>query len=83
MVRKVCVKLAHGAQHGIKCGAEHKMQKISIFSNFLNMPFFGIFNLFFTKNICLTLFTHAKCGTHSTLCWKVGNISGSTELFAL
>ena len=33
--------------------------------------------------ICLTLLTHAKCGTRSTLCWKVGNISGSTELFAL
>ena len=27
--------------------------------------------------------TRAKCGTRSTLCWKVGNISGSTELFAL
>ena len=33
--------------------------------------------------ICLTLLTRAKCGTHSTLCWKDGNISGSTELFAL
>ena len=33
--------------------------------------------------ICLTSLTHAKCGTRSTLCWKVGNISGSTELFAL
>ena len=28
--------------------------------------------------ICLTLLTHAKCGVRSTLCWKVGNISGST-----
>ena len=26
-------------------------------------------------NICLTSVTHAKCGIHSTLCWKVGNIS--------
>ena len=33
--------------------------------------------------ICLTSLTHAKWGTCSTLCWKVGNISGSTELFAL
>ena len=33
--------------------------------------------------ICLTSLTCAKCGTRSTLCWKVGNISGSTELFAL
>ena len=33
--------------------------------------------------ICFILLTHAKCGTRSTLCWKVGNISGSTELFAL
>ena len=35
------------------------------------------------RYISLTLLTRAKCGTHSTLCWKVGNISGSTELFAL
>ena len=35
------------------------------------------------ENICLTSLTRAKCGTRSTLCWKVGNISGSTELFAL
>ena len=34
-------------------------------------------------NIRLTSLTRAKCGTRSTLCWKVGNISGSTELFAL
>ena len=33
--------------------------------------------------ICLTSLTRAKCGTRSTLCWKVGNISVSTELFAL
>ena len=33
--------------------------------------------------ICLTSVTHAKCGIPSTLCWKIGNISGSTELFAL
>ena len=33
--------------------------------------------------ICLSSVTHAKCGIHSTLCWKIGNISGSTELFAL
>ena len=34
-------------------------------------------------HICLTSLMCAKCGTCSTLCWKVGNISGSTELFAL
>ena len=28
--------------------------------------------------ICLTSVTHAKCGICSTLCWKVGNISGPT-----
>ena len=36
-----------------------------------------------TEYICLTSLTRAKCGTRSTLFWKVGNISGSTELFAL
>ena len=35
------------------------------------------------EHICLTSLTRAKCGTRSTLCCKVGNISGSTELFAL
>ena len=42
--------------------------------------------LYFMSNVeftCLTSLTRAKCGTRSTLCWKVGNISGSTELFAL
>ena len=34
-------------------------------------------------NICLTSLTHAKCGIPSTLCWKIPNISGSIELFAL
>ena len=36
-----------------------------------------------SKYRCLTSVTHAKCGICSTLCWKIGNISGSTELFAL
>ena len=31
-----------------------------------------------SKFICLTSLTRAKCGVCSTLCWKVGNISGST-----
>ena len=35
------------------------------------------------KYICLTSLTRAKCGTRSTLCWKIRNISGSIELFAL
>ena len=34
-----------------------------------------------SNNICLTLLTHAKCSVPSTLCWKVGKISTSTELF--
>ena len=33
--------------------------------------------------ICLTSLTRAKCGVRSTLCWKIPNISGSIELFAL
>ena len=33
--------------------------------------------------ICLTSVTRVKCGIRSTLCWKIGNISGSTELFGL
>ena len=33
--------------------------------------------------ICLTSVTRAKCGICSTLCWKIPNISGSIELFAL
>ena len=36
-----------------------------------------------TLYICLTLLTCAKCGVRSTLCWKILNISGSIELFAL
>ena len=28
--------------------------------------------------ICLTSVTHVKCGMCSTLCWKIGNISGPT-----
>ena len=35
------------------------------------------------KSICLTSLTRAKCGIPSTLCWKIDNISGSIELFAL
>ena len=34
-------------------------------------------------DICLTSLTRAKCGVRSTLCWKIPNISGSIELFAL
>ena len=33
--------------------------------------------------ICLTSVTLVKCGIRSTLCWKIRNISGSIELFAL
>ena len=31
--------------------------------------------------ICFTLLMHAKCGVPSTLCWKIGKISTSIELF--
>ena len=27
--------------------------------------------------------THTKCSVRSTLCWKIENISGSTEFFGL
>ena len=30
------------------------------------------------KDISLISVTRVKCGVRSTLCWKVGNISGST-----
>ena len=33
--------------------------------------------------ICPISVTRVKCGIRSTLCWKIGNISGSTELFGL
>ena len=42
-----------------------------------------ILNILHLNCICLTSVTRAKCGIRSTLCWKIGNISGSTELFAL
>ena len=35
------------------------------------------------KYICLTSLTRAKYGVRSTLCWKIPNISGSIQLFAL
>ena len=38
----------------------------------------GMVNSKFMSSICLTSLTRAKCGVRSTLCWKVGNISGST-----
>ena len=63
----------------------HLPQLSSAFLASLTVNFKLIF--IFSPNIllciCLTSLTRAKCGTRSTLCWKVGNISGSTELFAL
>ena len=36
------------------------------------------------QKIYMSHFAYAcKCGTRSTLCWKIPNISGSIELFAL
>ena len=38
----------------------------------------------YTNNtICTISATCAKCGVRSTFCWKIANISGSTELFGL
>ena len=48
----------------------------------LNLKYAG--NLYEVDDfIYLTSLTRAKCGIPSTLCWKIPNISGSTELFAL
>ena len=33
--------------------------------------------------ICAISVTRVKCGIRSTLCWKIRNISHSTELFGL
>ena len=33
--------------------------------------------------ICLTSVTRVKCGVCSTLCWKIANISRSTDIFGL
>ena len=49
----------------------------------IDQQFFLNVELIFKKYICLTSVTRAKCGIRSTLCWKIPNISGSTELFAL
>ena len=40
-------------------------------------------HLYTRSLICLTSVTCVKCGVRSTLCWKIGSISGSTELFGL
>ena len=50
----------------------------------ITMEFFlNVFTEFSDKHICLTSVTRVKCGVRSTLCWKIGIISGSTELFGL
>ena len=80
-------------------GSVSKFQKfLEILSNENNMHRFCCFTgclpknvgskIFLTNNIlstciCLTSLTRAKCGVRSTLCWKIPNISGSIELFAL
>ena len=53
----------------------------SYISNFYIYNYYILYIIIYY--ICLTSLTHAKCSTHSTLCLKVGNISGSIELFAL
>ena len=47
-----------------------------------------LFDIICTANstelyICPISVTRVKCGIRSTLCPKIGNISGSTELFGL
>ena len=42
-----------------------------------------VIKYFYMKYIRLTSLTRAKCGIPSTLCWKIPNISGSIQLFAL
>ena len=39
--------------------------------------------IFTLKMICTFSVTCVKCGIRSTFCWKISNISGSTELFGL
>ena len=43
----------------------------------------NLWHLRHEKYICLTSLTRAKCGVRATLCWKIPNISGSIQLFAL
>ena len=43
----------------------------------------NLINLLILKYICLTSLTCVKCGVRSTLCWEIGNISGSSELFCI
>ena len=50
---------------------------------FTFQPFYFKVSNNFVGYICLTSVTRVKCGVRSTLCWKIGNISGSTELFGL
>ena len=66
----------------------HNLCRISQFTDFFENEVLvegkrlnEIYN--YPPNICLTSLTRAKCGVRSTLCWKIPNISGSIELFAL
>ena len=51
--------------------------------NYCCRQYASYWNAFLLKYICLTSLTCIKCSAHATLCWKIGNISGSTELFGL
>ena len=61
------------------------LNKIFLAMNYSKMDRYVVFDGpgLLSNTICLTSVIHAKCGIHSTLCWKIPNISGSTELFAL
>ena len=51
-----------------------------IYHNIINLSELDLVTFDFTqlKYICLTSVTRVKCGIRSTLCRKVGNISGIT-----
>ena len=69
------------------CLHTHIVYVISILSTNAYIMYISFLLLLFTyvhvirilsENICLTSTKHAKCGIRSTLCWKVGDISGPT-----
>ena len=56
------------------------LEASEIAGNYLTVIFWILFE---RKKICPNSVTRIKCGVRSTLCWKIGNISDSTELFGL
>ena len=52
-MRKVCIKVGHGAQHGAECNAEPKNAKIFNFLKFFKYAIFWVFDPIFHQNILL------------------------------